>query len=130
MQYATKQRKILLDTLKNHSDEMLSASQIIELVKNTSISRSAVYRNLSLLELSGNIKRITVTGTNKIYYRYCGSDECKEHLHLECSKCGKTFHMDISRTDSLVKNVMQDSKFKVDRASTVLHGICEKCQND
>ncbi|MBR0302635.1 MAG: transcriptional repressor [Clostridia bacterium] len=129
MGYNTKQRKRLIETLEQHRDETLSAEQITDLVGKDSISVSAVYRNLSSLESQGLVKRIVTNGSNKVYYRYTGSEGCRSHLHLECSKCGKTIHLDKPATNNLIDTVLHDSDFKVDSSSTVLYGVCGECQD-
>ena len=127
MRYMTRQRRKLLETLEKHRDETLCADQIVAYAGDEILSRSAIYRNLSSLESEGYVKRIVTSGKNKLFYRYIGSDECKNHIHLECSKCGKTFHLDVPSTNTLIEKVMQDSDFKIDIKNTVLHGICGKC---
>ena len=127
MAYMTSQRKALYELLEKHHDESLSSDEIIELMGEKA-SRSAVYRNLAALKKQGLIKE-TMTGTSsKTVYRYVGSHECINHLHLECSKCGKTYHLDTPATNTLIKDVMQESNFQVDSSSTVLYGICETCR--
>ncbi|MCR5689092.1 MAG: transcriptional repressor [Clostridiales bacterium] len=128
MGYSTKQRKILIETLERHRDETLSADQIADLIGEDKISRSAVYRNLSVLEEQGCVNRFTLPGTKRIFFRYTGSEKCRDHLHLECFKCGRTYHMNVPSTNALIENVMRQSKFEVDSGSTVLYGVCEKCR--
>ena len=125
--YETKQRKVLLSFLSKNADKPLSAAQVAAALKPQGISMSAVYRNLSELENEGKVQRMTVGGSNKVFYRYTVAKECERHLHLSCSKCGKTFHMDVPATDSLIKEVLDGSNFKVDSANTVLYGVCGKC---
>ena len=125
--YETKQRKTLLEFLSANADKPLSAADVVSGLKNSCISASAVYRNLSALEKEGKVQRLTVGGSNKVYYRYTVAKGCKRHLHLSCSKCGKTFHMDVPASDSLIKEVYDSSDFKIDSASTVLYGVCGKC---
>ena len=125
----TSQRKALFDVLELHRDEALSAEQIVELIGG-GVSRSAVYRNLSALEKSGLVKKTAAGDSNKALYRYVGSNVCKDHLHLECSKCGKVFHLDELSTGTLIANVLQGSDFMVDSSNTVLHGVCVKCRNE
>ncbi|MCR4615737.1 MAG: transcriptional repressor [Clostridiales bacterium] len=127
MSYMTLQRKALIDVLEQHRDEPLSADRIITLIGENA-SRSAVYRNLSALEKQGLIKKTAASGSNKTLYRYVGSDECRDHLHLECSACGKTYHLKVPATNALINDVMQDANFQIDSSSTVLYGICEKCR--
>lgn len=126
--YNTKQRKILLDYLAAHADEMLSAKHIAGDLAEEGISLSAVYRNLSALETEGKLRRLSREGSREVLYRYTAADECRRHLHLSCSRCGKTYHMDVPATNMLIDSVAQDADFQVDSSTTVLYGICKTCQ--
>ena len=126
--YATRQRTALLNYLQANADSALSAGQIAQALAPEGISKSAVYRNLSALEAEGRIQRNAKNGSKTIYYRYLGAEACRNHLHLSCSKCGKTYHMDVSATNQLVDSVAQGTDFAVDSASTVLYGVCSNCR--
>ena len=128
MKYNTKKRQILLDLLESRHDETLTAEEIVALLGEKGISRSAVYRNLSTLETEGVVKRVALPGDGRFGYRYLDCDECREHLHLECSKCGKTYHLDIPASSNLINSVLKESHFAVDSHSSVLYGVCEKCR--
>lgn len=128
MVYETSQRKALFQVLEQHRDEALCVDQIISLI-GESMSRSAVYRNLSSLEKQGLIKKTAASGSNKALYRYTGSKECRDLLHLECSKCGRTYHLKRPATNALIDDVMQDANFRIDTNDTVLYGVCEKCRD-
>ena len=127
--YATRQRAALLEYLQAHADEILSAGQIADALTPAGISKSAVYRNLSALESEGQIKRNTKSGSKTIFYRYLDAEACRDHLHLSCSKCGKTYHLDVNATSRLLDSVAQGSDFKIDSASTVLYGVCASCRD-
>ena len=126
--YTTRQRRLLLEYLQTHADETLSAKQIAADIAQSGVSISAVYRNLAVLEEENKITRISKGGSRTVYYRYTDADACKKHLHLSCFKCGKTYHMDIPATNTLIENVAKETKFQVDSAGTVLYGVCETCQ--
>lgn len=130
MRYATKQRKRLLEVLESHPDETLSVPEISELVSPEAVSPSAIYRNLSSLEKEGFVKRVSLPLSQKIGFRYVGADKCKEHLHLECKKCGKTFHLPLEASERLIDGVKGDAGFEVDRADTVLLGVCADCSKN
>lgn len=126
--YSTKQREILLKLLSDNADKPMSAADIAAALDGEGISLSAIYRNLSALESEGRVQRLTVGGSKKVYYRFTGAKECERHLHLSCFKCGKTYHMDIPETNSLISEVLSGADFEVDSANTVLYGVCSKCR--
>ena len=126
--YSTKQREILLELLSDNADRPISVSDIVERLKGENISISAIYRNLAALEEEGSVQRLTIGGSKKVFYRFTASKKCKKHLHLSCHKCGKTYHMDVPATNSLIDEVLSGSDFKVDSVNTVLYGVCSKCR--
>ena len=126
--YSTKQRRALLNYLKEHTDEALTVDNITDALSDTGISRSAIYRNLSALESENSIKRVTKSGTKKIYYQFSGKESCHLHLHLSCTRCGKTIHLGIAATETLAGDVMRESDFELDKGNTILYGICSDCK--
>lgn len=125
--YETRQRRELLSFLYENAHIPFSVSDIAKALKSKGISMSAIYRNLSDLEAEGKVQRVTSGGDKKVHYRYIGAQKCEKHIHLSCSKCGKTFHMDVPDTNNLIDEVMNNSDFKVDSSSTVLYGVCKQC---
>ena len=130
MRYLTKQRTRLLDVLKAHTDEALSVDQIANLVGRDSISRSAIYRNLASLEKAGLVKRSPLSSSQTNGYRFVGSDECKNHLHLTCSVCGTVYHLPSPTSENLVERVLRDSNFQVTMSDSVLTGVCARCKKN
>lgn len=128
MAYKTKQREALLSYLAQHADEDLSAQQIAGALAAQDISRSAVYRNLSALEQEGKVRRSARSGSREATYRFAASEACRACLHLSCTKCGKTFHMHTSSADALIRSVERSEGFAIDRAETVLYGVCSECR--
>lgn len=128
MAYKTKQREALVDYLARHADEDLSVRQIAEAMAQQDISRSAVYRNLATLEQEGALRRSTRAGSRETVYQYSGSESCRACLHLSCTKCGKTFHMKTNSAEDLIRDVDLAEGFAVDRAETVLYGVCSACR--
>ena len=126
--YSTKQRKVLLGFLQSHADELFSADRIADELKSENISLSAIYRNLSALESEDKVQRVTKGGSRKVFYRFKAADECREHIHLSCSKCGKTYHMPLPATNTLIDSVKKNTDFEIDRTETVLYGVCGECK--
>lgn len=127
--YNTKQRRLLIEYLSQHTDEALSAKQIASALEHNNVSLSAVYRNLTALEKSGVVKKSTLSSGREACYQYIDNDKCKGHLHLSCQKCGKIFHLNIKDSDVFVKSLAENEMFAVDKASTVVYGTCNDCVN-
>ena len=126
--YNTEQRKKLLDYLISNADSCLSASQIAEALKNEDISVSAVYRNLSDLEKSGRIRKLSKSGSRESYYQYIDTDRCKDRLHLSCVECGKLFHLDNCISKKLLEEVSESDGFAINKSQSVLYGVCKNCK--
>ena len=126
--YMTQPRKRLLSYLRSHADETLTAGQISQDLPEISVS--AVYRNLAALEQDGAVRRVAKNGSREVFYQYMQAETCREHLHLSCKQCGKTFHMDEKETEALLDSIARLDGFAVDRSDTVLYGTCEACRRE
>lgn len=126
--YVTRQRKRLLEYLSKHIDEQVSVRQIADALADDNISISAVYRNISVLEEEGLIKRSVREGTREVFYQYIAAEECKDSLHLCCRICGKSIHLGQSEADRLIRSTLESTGFQIDKSETVLYGICADCR--
>lgn len=125
--YMTKQRKLMIEYLSEHTDESISANQIAEALADK-ISKSAVYRNLADMELEGKLRRVAETNSREVIYQYADGEKCHDCLHLNCKKCGKSYHMNTEAADSLAESLSINENFIIDKERTVLYGICKNCQ--
>lgn len=125
--YVTKQRKLILRLFTDHVHEIFTVSQIIEALQEKSVSASAVYRNLAELAESGEIRKIGKAGTREACYQYAGAEDCKYHIHLFCSKCEQSIHMNEEKMELLVQ-MMGEEDFIVDRNKTIIWGTCRDCK--
>ena len=125
--YVTKQRRILLDFLSEHADEILSPKQISQMLSDSGISASSVYRNLTDLEATGKVRRVTKSNSREALYQFIDVDICKNRLHFLCNSCGKTFHVS-AQSAALLQNQLEAAEgFQIDRANTILYGTCGTC---
>lgn len=125
--YDTRQRDLLVAFLEQHPDQLLSVQQIAQALHEQQISLSAVYRNLSQLETKGLIRKSMKSGGRAAYYQYIGTPDCHSHLHMTCTCCGKTFHMNSEHTARLTRAMAELDGFDLDILNTVLYGICQSC---
>jgi Fur family ferric uptake transcriptional regulator len=126
--YKTEQRSLLMEFLRQNPDRQFSAREIAGRLPALAISLSAVYRNLSALEAAGLIARFTREGSREIYYQYTQAEECRNCIHMICTKCGKTFHVASKIADRLQTDVRLSAGFQVDRSKTILYGLCRDCR--
>lgn len=126
--YATKQREILGDFLKKNSDKLLTVAMIYQGVRDSGISKSAVYRNIAALEKEKLVQRCSVEGKNEAYFRYLGGEACRNHLHITCTKCGKTVHLQENVSGKIAELINGTSDFMTDIGETTIYGTCDKCR--
>lgn len=124
--YNTEQRNILLSFFEKHPDEDFCANDICENLSGK-ISKSAVYRNLSDLTAVGAVVKKAGSGRENLY-RFSGAEACKNCLHVCCTVCKKTFHLDGKTATKIEKALSDGDGFGLDRAETVLYGICPSCK--
>jgi len=128
LDYKTEQRRLIKGFFFEHPHEMFSAEEIALVLKSNGISLSAVYRNLAKLEEEGLILRCSKAGSRKSYYQYTKAEECKEHIHITCKKCGKTVHMEHEDTKAIMEKAQKYKNFALDSMETVFYGTCDNCQ--
>jgi len=124
--YETRARKLLQAYFASHPDSPLAVSRIIADLSAYNVSQASIYRNLTLLENDGTLQKVAKEGTRERYYRYLKAGRCLDHLHLTCSRCGRTFHVSPDLTSALISEIKARTGFSVDQ-TTVLHGICPEC---
>lgn len=125
--YMTSQRKMLLDFLEKNHDKQFSAADIEKALKNKGISISAVYRNLSYLYSKGIISRSVKEASREIYYQYTSGCDCKNSIHLTCTKCGKVSHMDSASATEMTA-ALKKSGFNINKTKTIVYGVCSNCE--
>lgn len=124
--YMTKQRRLLYTFLAEHADRRFTAREAADAL-GARISRSAVYRNLAALEHEGLITRSIPDGSREIRYQYLRCGDCRERIHLTCTVCGGSAHMEREYADRLLKTLSEEMGFRLNKTKTVLYGVCEKC---
>ncbi|WP_317854022.1 Fur family transcriptional regulator [Chakrabartyella piscis] len=128
MAYMTKQRRILLDFFSRHPHQIFSVTQILEEFRGEKISTSAIYRNLAELASSGEIEKISRSGTREACYQYVNAVTCQNQIHLVCRKCEKAIHMNPELVEILAHHLLIEDEFVVDKTKTTILGVCKNCR--
>jgi Fur family ferric uptake transcriptional regulator len=122
----TAQREALVAALERSHTPLSTA----ELVESRTGPQSSVYRNLSVLEHAGVVRRVVTEGE---FARFELDEELTEHHHhLICSTCGRvedvTIPRDLESTmDRTVDRLAKRSGFAKVRHRLDLIGTCRSC---
>ena len=125
--YHTEQRKSILDYLESRQDACVTAAEIAEALSST-VSKSAVYRNLADLEKEGKVVRVSLSGGRSFGYRYAGSHACVGKIHISCVRCGKTEHVSSRAAESFERALRDADGFSLNKAECLLYGVCKACR--
>lgn len=87
------------------------------------ISRAAVYRNLSQLSDSGEIRRIADPGTADRF-----DLNISQHYHIKCGICGKFSDINFPYITDLDAVVGELTDYDMESHDIVFKGICPRCK--
>lgn len=131
-EYKTKPRNLIIEYLKDNADTRFTARDILNAVKGKGdgLDRSTVYRNLERLSKEGKLVKYKEADVNATCYQYSEEHEsCCEHMHAQCSVCGKIFHLDNKIFKSAAKKMMDEYGIEIDYGKSVIMCICDECRN-
>lgn len=117
----SRQREAILNELKNRCDHP-TAKEVYEGVRKTmpNISLGTVYRNLSALVESGEIRSVSVGDG---FERFDGDKSF--HLHQHCRRCGAI--IDVKAPEGILKELSQFDGFMPENSVCVVFGTCKNC---
>lgn len=121
-------RRALVDVMSSASAPVPLAA----LVKKSRQPQSSVYRNLSVLETAGVVRRIT--GREDAFLYELSEKLTEHHHHVVCVKCGTVSDADLGAAAEralhrAAEEVGADSGFIIDSHSVDFYGYCRKCQS-
>lgn len=119
--HMTKLAAELLNLIQN-SDRHMSAEEIFMLCKDKGvrISFASVYRNLTNLVESGDIRRVPVTGEPDRFDK-----TIRAHDHAFCTKCGSVFDVDVGNMQKYLSEKLGD---EIESYALTIKLICPKCK--
>ncbi|MFV0440806.1 MAG: Fur family transcriptional regulator [Lachnospirales bacterium] len=124
----TKQRKTLIEFLEKNQHKEFSAEEIVKIMSDKELSRSAIYRNLSYLEEKEQVKSHVKEGSRERLYQIVCKCDCKNKIHLVCVKCGEILNINLDLTNLFMDKVFETTGFKISINKTLINGVCEKCR--
>lgn len=125
MKNYSKQREEVLNLLKNvYSHPTAQEIYLMLKAQGSTLSKSTVYRNLSIMTQNRIIIKISMQdGPDRYDYIH------NEHNHIICVKCGRVADFNNSfKTEQVIELIEQQTGFKTPLNSVTIQGICSKCR--
>lgn len=129
-EYRTKSRDDIMAYVEQNKEKRFSASDVYAHLreKGNKVNLTTVYRNLEKMTEAGQLLRLGYAKDGSALYQYLlPNSSCYEHLHIQCSNCGKVFHLD-DEFMSLIEEYFQKHDFSLIAQESVLIGICSECR--
>ncbi len=99
------------------------------LAQKAAMDKSTAARAIQKLEAAGLIRRESRPGSREAVVQYVGAENCRGHLHLTCTRCGRTVHLS-SAAASLLTGMAVGEGFSLDLTRTALYGLCPRCRQE
>ena len=129
--YKTKTKDLINEFILKHHDVTFTAAEISEYLKkcDSTVNVTTVYRNIDRLVEKGILIKRKSDNEDAAQFQVVSEDsDCEHHIHLQCSECGKLFHMECDFMDEMQEHLMKDHGFFLDCRQSVLKGLCENCR--
>ncbi|MCX6510159.1 MAG: Fur family transcriptional regulator [Actinobacteria bacterium] len=125
----TANRRVLIDALST-ADRPVTVLELIEVAPG--MAQSSAYRNLSVLEDAGVVRRL-VTADDTSRYELA-EDLTGHHHHLICESCGSVIDIDVpdeleEDVTSFSSAVAESHGFRIEHHRLDLIGVCPSCSN-
>ena len=131
-EYKTKSRNAIFEYLKENRDRRFTARDIMDTFSDQGeeVDKSTIYRNLEKLCKEGRLISYKDKDVNGTCYQYSeGHGSCHEHMHAQCSSCGKIFHIDNNILDEAAQKMQSEYGISIDYGKTVIMCKCEDCKD-
>ena len=93
------------------------------------VNITTIYRYLDRLEKDGTVIRYVSGQGSQAAYQYVEQGKgCCDHLHLQCVKCGRIYHLDCAFMKEISEHIEKDHGFELQCRNSVLYGICKDCK--
>lgn len=121
----------IMKYLADNKDRTVTVKDIDEYLREEGIevNASTIYRFLNKLSDSGEIMKYVAQKGELSSFQYIKdeSHNCKEHLHLQCVKCGRIIHLECHFMDEISEHIMGHHGFALQCEASVLFGVCREC---
>lgn len=129
--YNTRQKNLIFNLLSKESEAPLSCDSIVAMLANegTPVGKTTVYRFLENLAAKGEVRKYIDSKSKTATFQLIDKSlNCSEHMHLQCTNCGKVVHLGCEFMSEVGEHILSHHGFVVDNSKTVILGRCENCK--
>lgn len=129
--YNTKTKELIKQYIEANNECCFSVNDIYEYahLRGSEVDLSTIYRNLEKLTESGELMRHKAPEDGRHVYQYIPNESCYEHLHLQCSMCGRIIHIDSELMKIIKKYAVEQEGFYLQCEGSVINGTCRDCKS-
>lgn len=131
MKYNTKVSKCIKEYIDLSKDKSFSVHHLEDYLieEGIYVNLSTIYRNLDQFVGDGLLIKFKAGHRGSYLYRINDEEKhCHSHLHLQCSKCGKTIHTKNDFMESLISRLENEYQFNIDCDISTISGLCFECK--
>ena len=128
--YATASRKKILEYLKENKHRTLTVLDIDAFLKasESEVNLTTIYRYLDKLEKEGTVMKYVAEKGSQATYQFVESGHhCEDHLHMQCVKCGRVYHLECHFMQEILEHVERDHGFVMQCKNSIIYGTCRDC---
>lgn len=125
MSYNTRQRELILDYIKKNAKKHLTADDIADALKAEQVGKTTVYRYLEKLCEQNIVRKFILSEGKSACYQYNDEQQCHDHFHMKCLKCGRLFHLECDHLKDIAAHISKMHDFTIDSSRTVFTVFAE-----
>jgi Fur family ferric uptake transcriptional regulator len=127
----TPQRRIVLQTLLENTEQHLSAEELYALArdKDPEIGLATIYRTLELLEDLNILHKLNF-GDGRSRYELCHVQSEHHHHHLVCLSCNQILEVKQDLLSQLEDLIEREHGFRIVDHNVQFYGYCSTCVNE
>jgi Fur family ferric uptake transcriptional regulator len=130
--YSKVSHTMIMKYLMDNREKVVTVNDIDCYLKEqgVEVNISTIYRFLNKLSDGGEVMKYVASKGEMSSFQYVNETEhqCREHLHLNCTGCGKIIHLECGFMKEISRHIIAHHGFELQCESSVLYGLCKDCK--
>ena len=123
--YSTPSRKRILEYLEENKSRTVTVADIENYLakKECAVNKTTIYRFL----WNASASKSFLKGKQATFQYIEDGHHCEQHLHLQCTKCGRIFHLECDFMGEIATHIQREHGFYIECKKSIIYGICKDC---